>query len=489
MQAGAITRSALAGLSALLLLGGCVTAPPPVARGPSLDEVEATLARDITQLSDDSFAGRKPGAPGGEKTQGWLIDRFAAIGLEPAVGEGDWTQDFTLVRRTPEGASVQVTRGERSTTLGEGVVAAHEGFAQVDLADLPLVGIDPELEALAPNSMANRALVLSASDLPRHRAQVDGANAKAVVITTADATEFERTKGLFARGRWHLESDRSGAAYLLLSPEDSTRLMARIGANADRSPDGLGVISYDTILDAAIRQQTERIETANIVGRARGTVDDAGAVLILAHWDHLGEACASPDSPDRLCNGAVDNASGIAVMLESVRLALAEGPLDRDLIVLATSAEELGLLGAEAFAADPVVPLPTIVAGFNLDTVAIAPRGTPVVVLGAGETPLDYGISEVARIRGREVVASDFQDQFLRRQDGWVFLREGVPTVLVGSALADKEAFESFMGEDYHRPTDDTADPIELGGAAEDTLLHAALLRYFGSLRTYPGAR
>ena len=146
------------------------------------------------------------------------------------------------------------------------------------------------------------------------------------------------------------------------------------------------------------------------------------------------------------------------------------------------------MLGAEAFVADPPVPLPTIAAGFNIDTIAIGPRGMPVVVLGAGETPLDYGISEVARTLGREVVPTDLQAQFLRRQDGWVFLREGVPTVMAGSTLADEEAFQAFLQGPYHGPEDEVGPALELGGAAEDVLLHAALIRYFGSLKTYPGA-
>jgi len=127
------------------------------------------------------------------------------------------------------------------------------------------------------------------------------------------------------------------------------------------------------------------------------------------------------------------------------------------------------------------------VAGFNIDTVAIAPRGAPVVILGAGETPLDYGITEVARTLGREVVPTELQDQFIRRQDGWVFLREGVSTVMAGSTLADEEVFQAFLKGPYHGPGDEVGPNLELGGAAEDTLLHAALIRYFGSTTTYPG--
>lgn len=474
-----------------LFLGACATTPvePPP---PSLDAVEATLARDIATLAGDDFAGRFPGTIGEEKTAAWLVDRYAEIGLQPAMGPGDWSQEFTIVRRSPrtdaDAAVASATRAGRTLHFGDGLLGAHQSRDQVEFADVPIVGVDPELERLKPRSLVNRAFVLPASELATRGGQLERAEPRVVLITTTSSEEYDLAARLFARGRWRLDGDTDGIGLYLLSPDDSEDLAALIGDAAKRDPDGLGVISYDTILEGSIAQDVERIETANFVGRLPGTAEDAGAVLVLAHWDHLGASCRPESAPDRLCNGAVDNASGIAAMTEAVRLAAADGPLDREIIVLATSAEELGLLGAEAFVADPPVPLPTIAAGFNIDTIAIGPRGMPVVVLGAGETPLDYGISEVARTLGREVVPTDLQAQFLRRQDGWVFLREGVPTVMAGSTLADEEAFQAFLQGPYHGPEDEVGPALELGGAAEDVLLHAALIRYFGSLKTYPGA-
>ena len=490
MHVGAKIRSILAG-SAALLLGACVSvpsAPPP----PSLDMIESRLAQDIATLADDSFGGRFPGTYGEEKTRSWLIDRYTQIGLEPGAGDGDWTQDFTLVRRSarPEASASRatVTRGGRTLSFSEGVIGSHAGVDNPTFADVPMVGVDPDLEELKANSLVNRALVMPAADLFKRASQLEKAEPKIVVVTTADQQTYDQISQFVARGRWRLESDTEAPATLLLSPENSTSLMQLIGKNTENHADGLGVIGYDTVLQGSITQDVSRLETANVIGRLPGQVEDAGALIVLAHWDHLGDECRPADAPDRLCNGAVDNASGLAVMIEAVRIALRDGPLDRDVIVLATSSEELGLLGAKAFVADPPVPLPTIAAAFNLDTMAIAPRGTPVVVLGAGKTQLDYGISEVARVQGREVVPSDMQDAFLPRQDGWILLRDGVPTVLVSSALADTGAFESFMQGPYHHANDDTASGLELGGAAQDTLLHADLLRYFGNLATYPGS-
>ncbi len=483
----------LAAFGAAFVLSGCATTPLPAPPSvPSLDEVETRLADDIAQLSTDDFAGRYPGSQGEAKTQRWLIDRFSQIGLEPGAGAGDWTQEFKLVRRQPPaeaGASTAtITHGSRSISVSQGLIAIHPGEDRATLTDVPIVGLDPELKELQPRSLVNRALALPSIYLRKLYSQLDAAAPRVLLLTTEADEEYQTAAAMISRGRWRLESDTSGPAVLLLSPQESNRLMDLVGENAFRHADGLGVIAYDTILKATIAQKVDRIETANVIGRIPGKVQGAGAVMVLAHWDHLGDDCGPPDAADRLCNGAVDNASGIAVMTEAARIALRDGPLDRDVIVLATSSEEFGLLGAKAFVADPPVPLPTIAAAFNLDTMAIAPRGTPVVVLGAGKTQLDYGISEVARVQGRKVVPSDMQDAFLPRQDGWILLRDGVPTVLVSSALADTAAFESFMSGPYHHANDEVNPELELGGAAEDTLLHAALLRYFGSVTTYPGA-
>ena len=477
-----------------LLLAACATTTP-LPTPPSLDTVEANLARDIETLASDEFGGRFPGTLGEAKTAGFLVRKFTEIGLQPGMGAGapggGWAQGFTLVRRTPKtdpaAAEATITRGQRSITLDDGLLGVHSGRDSVNLADVPIVGVDPELEDLKAGSLVNRALALPASDLQRRAPQMAAAHPKAVIVTTTDDAQYEMASGLLSRGRWRLENDGEGSALMLLTPEDSARLTKLIGRNAEREPDGLGVIAYDTILRGSIEQEVERIETANILGRLPGAVEGAGAVLVLAHWDHLGDECAPPDAPDRLCNGAVDNASGIAVMTEAVRLAMREGPLDRDLIVLATSSEELGLLGAEAFVADPPVPLPTIVAAFNIDTIAVAPRGMPLSVIGWGRTPLDAGIETVVAQQGRSLALADWHQQFLRRQDGWALLSRDVPTVLVSSAAADEAAFGAFMNGNYHSPDDEFSADLELGGAAEDAVLHAALIRYFGSLATYPG--
>ena len=249
-------------------------------------------------------------------------------------------------------------------------------------------------------------------------------------------------------------------------------------------------------------KQPSPIESANVIGVLRGSRPGNGVVLLLAHFDHLGECTAphgiepAPGSEnagesirlaanDRICNGAVDNASGVAVMLETARRIAAAGPLDRDLYVIGLTGEEEGLFGAEDFADDPPFPLPTVVAAFNLDTMAVAPAGAPVAVIGWGYTPLDKGIGKVVQAQGRKLLNRPEQERWLRRQDGWALLRRDVPAVLVSSTFADEDRLGAFIASGYHSPADEWGPHVELGGAADDVLLHVALLRHFGDVEQY----
>jgi Zn-dependent M28 family amino/carboxypeptidase len=223
----------------------------------------------------------------------------------------------------------------------------------------------------------------------------------------------------------------------------------------------------------------------NVIGRIAGSDGTGEAVLFLAHADHVG-LCRPLGAADRICNGAVDNASGVASLIEIAR-ALAAGPQPRrDILFVATAAEELGLVGARAFAADPPLPLDRIVAALNLDTVAVAPRGAPVTIVGRGRTGLDALVDATARRLGRRVDPGREGDRLAQRQDGWAFAQKGVPAIMVGGAYGP--ALERFFASRYHQPSDQADRDLELGGAAEDVALHVALGRALADPVQYPTA-
>ena len=202
----------------------------------------------------------------------------------------------------------------------------------------------------------------------------------------------------------------------------------------------------------------------------------------MGHWDHLG--ICRPDDADKICNGAVDNASGIAVLTEVAR-ELARKRGDRDIYFVATTAEESGLLGAYALADNPPVPLDDIVIALNVDTIAVAPRGEKVAIIGRGKTSLDPLIEAVAIKSKRRIEKSTESNALMRRQDGWALLEKGVPSLMVSGSFADMDRMQKFLGSDYHGPDDEVNDHLELGGATEDADLHVELGRYFSSTKKY----
>ncbi|MES2905371.1 MAG: M20/M25/M40 family metallo-hydrolase [Pseudomonadota bacterium] len=212
----------------------------------------------------------------------------------------------------------------------------------------------------------------------------------------------------------------------------------------------------------------------NVVGVARGRHPDGKVVLLMAHWDHLG-ICA-PEAADKICNGAVDNGSGVAAML-AVAERVAKLGLDRDVWFVATSAEEWGLLGAKAFADRPPLPLASIIAGFNLDMIAVASSGARVAMIAPPHSRLAPLVRQSAAALGRAWDGDREADSFLRRQDGWALAERGVPMVMVSGSFSDMKLLQSFIANRYHSPDDELRPHTDLGGAVDDANLHLEMIR------------
>ncbi|MCL6682806.1 M20/M25/M40 family metallo-hydrolase [Sphingomonas alba] len=222
----------------------------------------------------------------------------------------------------------------------------------------------------------------------------------------------------------------------------------------------------------------------NVVGRVPGKASDGRVVVVMAHYDHLG-ICEPEGAPDRICNGAVDNASGVAALI-AVAERVAKMGLDRDVWLVATSGEEWGLLGAKAFAANPPVPLTSIVAGFNLDTIAIAPKGAPVAIVAPDKSPLEQLVRDAAKAVGRPFDPDREAQPFIKRQDGWALAERGVPMIMAGGSFSDLKLLEAFFGSAYHGPKDELRLDTDLGGAVDDANLHVELVRRAASRSLLP---
>jgi acetylornithine deacetylase/succinyl-diaminopimelate desuccinylase-like protein len=222
----------------------------------------------------------------------------------------------------------------------------------------------------------------------------------------------------------------------------------------------------------------------NVIGKVAGRNPDGKTVILMAHWDHLG-LCRPVGESDRICNGAVDNASGTAALL-AVAARVARMKLDRDVWFVFTGAEEWGLLGAKAFAATPPMPLEAIVAGFNLDTIAVVPAGMPVAMVAEKNSPLAALVKDAALAMGRTWDGDDEAAPFIERQDGWPLTQKKVPMVMAGGSFSDMKRLRDFLGKDYHGQDDELTVRTDLGGAVEDANLHIEMVRRAASRSFQP---
>lgn len=471
-------------------LAACATVP----RGPDpqieRDAIAARMMGDIEALASDEFGGRKPGTPGGARTVAYMIDRMQQAGLKSGTNDpgSEWRAPVQLLSSKPLAHSITVRTSRGATVLPDEASAAFSLSSRVLIDGVEVVFVGNGARKLPKSELTGRIVVMvqKGSDTSARDA-VFAASPAAVLAVVPNRVALERERRAFSVQKLRLASEASDqltafvtrAAFReVLGGGEWDALMA-----ASSQPDFRSQRLRATIAIDATSQQ-RAFTSSNVIGLIPGQLPGSGAVLLMAHWDHLGE-CA-PGTPDPICNGAVDNASGLALMLELAQRLKARGPHDRDIYFLATSAEEAGLLGAKAFAKAPPMPLDSITASFNFDSVAVARAGGAVGLVGEGRTPLDAVIQQVLNERGAELGNREFADSFLRRHDGWVLLEQGVPSVLLSSAFASEIVLGPFLATDYHRPGDE-AQGLEMGGAVDDLLLHEALVSRVANTVTYPG--
>lgn len=485
----------------LFLAGAALlTSASAYARGVS----EADLRSHIEILASDAFEGRKPGTEGEAKTVKYIAEQWSKAGVKPAAADGSWFEPVPLIQRGQGSATYAfIAKGRKLRVASDEIVLIGKE-SQYTRKDLPVIFTGAGVKAdgtVAADVAGKAALVMFDADNVPDNMKSPRARREALIAAGAEAVIFvgdsqgnwatmrrlllSRPIGLESREkRAPLEggiSTEFAVALVTAAGRDWDKLRAHAKV-ADYAGEALGIDA-----DFSVATDTYRFNSSNVVGKIPGRKKGSGAVFYMGHWDHLG-ICAPEDAPDRICNGAVDNASGIAVLTE-VAERLAKKRHDRDIYFVATTGEESGLLGAYAYAEKPVFPLDQIVISLNVDTIAVAPRGAKVAIIGRGTSKLDNAVEAVAKKLGRGIESSTDANAFIQRQDGWALTQKGVPAVMVGGSFADLNLMQKFLGSDYHGPNDELTDKTELGGAAEDADLHIALGQYFADTRKYKSVK
>jgi Zn-dependent M28 family amino/carboxypeptidase len=494
------TRTAIAAVAAFALLSTTAIAQD----AGTAPVTEAEIRAHMAYLASDDLGGRFPGTAGETATAHYIATQLASFGFVGGAGEGSlgqgWYQPVPLIELHAPSGHVRFLDAN-GAVLPIPDVAVRGPNGTVDLATVPMVYVGHGVTAdgrVAADVRGKVALLLlndrtgeNAMTLAQRQAALVAAGAVATLLIPADTIPFAALQRSFTTTRMQLASRASRAqAELVVSGASAAALLRASGldlaeartAAAAADYAGQALTSTATIHASGTRRE---FNSYNVIGKLPGTRAGSGTVMMMGHWDHIG-LCRPEGADDRICNGAVDNASGMAVLIEAARR-LGAGPRpDRDIMIVGTTAEEQGLLGAYHLAATPPVPLTDIIVNLNVDTVAIAPRGAPMAMVGRGTTPLEAGVDAVARQLGRTIDSDLEGNAFIRRQDGWALTQVGVASIMAGGSFTDMALLQAFLGGDYHGPNDELRDDVPLGGAADDADLHVALARHFGSVTATP---
>jgi Zn-dependent M28 family amino/carboxypeptidase len=518
-------------LSLALLLVACqreTSAPtaPVVQKKESYDASAGADARrieaDVRFLADDLLEGREAGTRGYDLASLYVAQRMRATGLAPAGDDGSYFQRVPMLRGViqAEGNELVINRDGRSTALafreqflpnvnynqadahveaqavfvGQGVYAPE--LDQDDFAGVDVKGKVAVLFNGAPARFDNDRRAFYSSSRTKAEELVRR-GAVGVIVVQSDEDEKKRPWAR-AAGNWNRPGMRlRGSDGMGIDTWPQLKVAASVSAaSADallsangRTAKGLFQELRDGKLRAfdlpgkvklAARTEITPVDSRNVVARIDGTdaAKKSEYVVFSAHLDHVG--IGAPVNGDAIYNGALDNALGIAVMLEAAnRLAHAPEPTQRSLLFVAVTAEEKGLLGAEWFARNPTVPRESLVANVNMDMPMLLAPTDDVVPIGIEHSSLQALVQQAAKEVGVGLSPDPSPDEVVFvRSDQYAFIRAGVPAVYLDGGYKGEGAQkiqEAFLKERYHQPGDDVSQPIQYADAARLALLNARI--------------
>lgn len=519
--------------------------PDASAVAPARDALTADgIMRHINVLAHDSLEGRAPGGVGEERTVRYLTEQFQSMGLKPGNPDGRWVQNVQLVGITSR-AEAFVTRDGETRRLsnprdyvvttrypqekvavnnsemvfvGYGVVAPEanwDDFKNVDVRGKTVVMLvnDPPVrtasgDSLDPNVFKGNAM--SYYGRWTYKYEIASARGAAAVLIVHE-TESAGYPYLVVIGSWGRENfdinipggaqnrvqvegwlHRDAADTLFSQAGFSFDSLKAVAATREFTPVSLGAtVSFN--LENKVRQVASRNVVAKLEGNDPSLNDEW--VIFTAHWDHLGRDTMHQGG-DQIFNGALDNASGTAALLE-IAGAMARLPerTPRSLLFVALTAEEQGLLGAKWYAEQPLYPLHKTLANINMDGINQWGRTRDITVIGFGNSTLDDVLRTTIERDGRTLSPDPEPEKgYFFRSDHFEFAKKGVPALYtgMGSDFIDKPADfaelkrAEYNTNDYHKPSDEVKPDWDLSGAVEDTRALLEVGWRVAHLRTWP---
>ena len=481
---------------------------------------EASYRRHIEILASDEFGGRAPGSPGEDLTVDYLVQNFKNLGLEPANGDS-YTQDVPLawveVSNNPD---LVFTGGEGEnltlTYATDQVMWTRQQVPEASIADSELVfvgyGINaPEREwnDYAGIDVQGKTVVILIND-PGYAAQdPELFNGNTMTYYGRWDYKFDEAVRQGAEGAIMIH-DTLPAAYgwptvtnswtgpqfdmvlpqqgeglasmeAWITRESAEALFTKAGLKLDQMYEragqrGFAAVPMSLKASAALVNEVEMVNSRNVAAILKGSEAPDEVFIYMAHWDHLG---TDPKlEGDNIYNGALDNASGTAALLELAKAysALPQAPR-RSVLFLSVTAEEQGLLGSLYYAANPLFPLANTVGGLNMDGMNNVGSTRDITVVGLGMSDLDDYLAAAAAAQER-VVEGDREAEkgYYYRSDHFELAKKGVPMLYPAGGYDDREKgvaygmekAEEYTTDHYHRVSDEYDLSWNVSGALED---------------------
>ena len=466
-------------------------------------------------LASDDLLGRETGSEGYDIAADYVAAKFKELGLSPAGDNGTYFQDITFKRayRTREAGNISVkdtsgdtipfakaidyaigasvSQAESSITApvvfaGFGIVAPKEG--RNDYEGLNVEGKIVATLARTPSGIQTEERAFYGSRKGKEASDLGAIGT--ISIPTPTSEKVYAFKRLVTEGR--LDSPRM--SWVAPGGETFSRAPGLKGS-ATLSMDGAeklfkgAPVSYADIVEAAeaeggktptfdlpytvtITQKSkiDSVKSANVMGMIEGTDPELKdeVIVLSAHLDHIG--ISTTDEEDVINNGALDNAAGIATLLEAARMMQANTPPRRSVMFLAVTAEEKGLLGSQYFAKNPTIPKENIVGNINLDMPVLTYDFKDLIVFGGTRSTFNEAISTAATQMGLIVSPDPMPEQgIFTRSDHFRFVEEGVPSVMLSTGFGNggAKAWETHFADHYHRPSDDMMNDLNFEAAAK----------------------
>jgi Zn-dependent M28 family amino/carboxypeptidase len=493
---------------------------------PALDTITPDgLLAHIKVLASDEFEGRAPGTKGEELSIKYISDQFKAIGLKPGNPDGSYTQEVPLtgIKSDPK---MSFTIGGNTTELkypddyvassarlqneikidnsdvvfvGYGIVAPEYGwddYKDVDVRGktiLMLINDPPIPDPKDPSKLdekmfKGKAMTYYGRWTYKYEIAAQKGAAAAIIIheTEPAAYRYSVVKSSWGKENFELDApDKNKDAVQArswITLDVAKKLLGDCGQDFDALKKS--AISKDfrpVTLNAKakieIKQTLRSFKSHNVIGKLEGSDPKLKDEYIIytAHWDHLGR---HPELPgDQIFNGAVDNASGDAAVIELARaFSKLNPPPRRSVLFMCTTAEEAGLLGAKFYVKHPLYPLEKTLADLNIDSMNVWGKARDIEDVSFGMSTLDDMLADAAKGQGRVAIPNSRPEKGkIYRADNFEFSKIGLPSLYIGNGehLLSRPAdaplrSDEFDLHDYHQVSDEVKPDWDLTGAVQD---------------------